>query len=135
MNFRTIDPATHVRVKLHTSGKTRTQQHFEKECNINNIMAKYQQAPGLGVPQRAPGEYLDVSAGLDLQQAMALVQDATEAFYELPSSIRKEFDNNPVALVNFVRDDNNRERAIELGLVPPDPALAEPDPSPTPDPE
>lgn len=36
---------------------------------------------------------------------------------ELPATLRREFDNDPVKLLAFLQDENNRDRAIQLGLV------------------
>jgi len=125
VNFRTRQPDTHERVTLVTSGKTRAQQSFKDECDINNIMRKYR-ATGL-VPQRGPGEFLDVSAGLDFQAALHLVQEARETFDDLPAHVRKEFDYSPSNMVDFLQNPENREKAIELGLV--EAPAADPPPS------
>lgn len=134
MEFRTRDPATHVRVKADNDKPSLTIQSAEAETNINNIMRKYRQ--GGVVPQRTGAQYLDVSQSLDYHEAMGFVLNAQQAFDELPSIVRKEFGNDPNAMLQFVLDDRNRERAIELGLidVPLDPAGSPPaEPTETPD--
>ena len=137
IEFRTRQPSTHTRTPIDLSGPTRAQQQFKEEVDINNIMKKYQKigAAALG-PQREP-QYLDVSDGLDLQGAITRAQQAEEAFMDLPSSIRREFDNSPIRMYEFLQDPANIERAQELGLLPSEPSeapAAPPEPEPTPPP-
>ena len=39
-------------------------------------------------------------------------------FDNLPSDVRNRFNNNPAQLLDFVADPENKEEAIELGLLP-----------------
>ena len=47
-----------------------------------------------------------------------MLSNARESFAMLPSSIRKRFDNDPGLLLAFLDDENNREEAFSLGLIP-----------------
>lgn len=61
-------------------------------------------------------QYADV-AGFDFQFAMNQIIQAQDMFAELPSGIRKRFQNDPAAFVEFVGDPANEEEARRLGLI------------------
>jgi len=58
--------------------------------------------------------------------AVRLVTDTQASFDELPSNTRQFFKNSPLEMVKFLEKPENKEKAIELGLINP--------PSPAPDP-
>ena len=97
-----------------------TQQHFAAECDINNIMKRYQNTgiltePGLGSGFRPMfGDFSDVS---DYQTAQNAVIEVQDAFAQLPSRVRARFDNDPAALLEFLGKEENRDEAVSLGLV------------------
>lgn len=96
---------------------TLTVQSSKDECDINVIVKRYLRTGELpGVRQ---GVYADISGLTDLRDAIHMVNDAEQAFMELPAELRREFDNDPTKLVEFAADPRNRDRAIELGLVDP----------------
>lgn len=94
-----------------------TEQHFKDECDINNIVASFQETGVLPQGNREPlfGDF-DLFPQ-DLASSMAQYDDAMEKFMQLDSSLRKEFNNDPVQLLAFLQDDKNRDRAVELGLI------------------
>jgi len=98
---------------------SKTQQHFEKECNINNIVARAK-VTGLlidpSVPRRGMPKYGDFTQVTDFQSANNLLIQAREAFSALPAEIRKKFDNNPQNLMAFLENPENNEEAVKLGL-------------------
>lgn len=92
-----------------------TVQASKDECDINIIVKKYLRTGELpGVRQ---GVYADLSQMIDLRDAIHMVNDAQQAFMELPAELRREFDNDPTKLVEFALDSKNKERAIALGLI------------------
>lgn len=105
-----------------------TQQHFRDECDINFIIAKYEQTGFLTDPLR-PGsrmyEFGDYSAVQDYQDSLNCVIAAREMFDSLPSKIRERFNYDPSRLLQFLSDESNRDEAVRLGLVDP-PSPAEP---------
>lgn len=105
------------KVGLEFTEPSMTEQHFKDECDINNIIKTYQQTGVLPSGDRQPlfGDFADFPQ--DLQSSQAYFDDAQERFMQLPAQLRKEFDNDPVKLLQFVADGNNRDRAIELGLI------------------
>lgn len=94
-----------------------TEQHFKDECDINTIVKSYQATGVLPQGNREPlfGDFAEFPT--DLQASQQYFDDASQRFMELPATLRREFDNDPVKLLAFLQDDNNRARAIELGLV------------------
>lgn len=104
------------RVKLVCPEEGRTKQAHKSECEINNILARYQRTGVLEFVNQRQGQYGDVT-GVDYQQAMNLVAEARETFAELPSKVRNRFDNDPAAYLDFVSDPENTEEMIKLGLL------------------
>jgi len=101
----------------HTPEETRTQQQFISECDINNILKKYEQTSLLTPVNRSQGKYGDFTNVTDYQTALDKLMSAQDTFNSLPSSIRKRFQNDPALLIEFVNDDKNKNEAIELGLI------------------
>lgn len=95
-----------------------TEQQFKDECDINSIIARYKVTGVLGDPMdnREP-VYVDCSSIPDLLTAQNFIIRANDDFMSLPSSIRKRFDNSPLSMLQFLQDPNNREEAIQLGLI------------------
>ena len=95
-----------------------TKQEFLDDCDVNLILKR---CTNMGVP--LPGAevqsvFADVSEVGEYGECMRRVTAANEAFLSLPVDIRREFDNSPAKLLDFVADDANRARAVELGLIP-----------------
>lgn len=110
--------------------KGRTKQSFTEEANINSIMKKFHRTGELVNPAKISDRkafYGDVSGIGDFQQMKNTVLEAEVHFGNLPSEIRTRFNNKPNELVEFLKDDANKEEAIKLGIVNPDP---EPEPDP-----
>lgn len=99
---------------------TLTQQHFEAETNINNIIARYESTGVLGDPLN-PGTiqpmFDDFSSPIDFQTAQNILAHSMQAFDQLPAHIRKRFENDPSQMLYFLEKEENRDEAIRLGLV------------------
>lgn len=104
-----------------------TKQSFEPECNINNIMAKYQMTGLVDHVQKYRPEYADVTS-LDYKTAMDTIAEARSLFEELPSETRKNFDNDVERWLDYVQDPANEDTldSLEAGEVPEDPGSVEP---------
>lgn len=121
------------RKSFSTSGESLTKQSFKKECDINNIMNKYQKTGLVQHVSRYGGDYIDLGEPLDYQHSLNVVIQAQEAFDSLPSSVRKRFSNDPAEFLTFVSDPANEDDMRSLGLLP---AVSEPEPVvPAPEPE
>lgn len=100
---------------LTNTGKGLTQAHFADECNIKKMMARATQGIPPMVSSRRP-MFGDFSKITDYQSALIQIQNARDAFMELPSQLRKALKNDPAELLR-VLDDPDKSRAIELGLL------------------
>ena len=101
---------------------TMTQQHFRDECDINNIMARYEQTGLLIDPltARSGGSPIfdDFSDIPDLMTAQNKLIEAQQMFELLPSRIRKDFDNDPVKFVEFCQNPDNEDKLRDYGILP-----------------
>lgn len=105
-----------------------TRQEFAEECDINVLMSRYEKTGEIPRLNQAQPQYLDLEAvaGMDLQTAMNILNDATTSFMRLPAKIRGEFENDPMRFVAFAEDPANLEQLRTWGLAKP----AEPPPAP-----
>ena len=92
-----------------------TQQHFQKECDINEMLRKFG-ATGV-LPEKEGSFYGDFSDGLDFQHALDIVLSTQEQFDQLPSACRDRFRNDPAAFLDFVSNPENAKHFASLGLT------------------
>lgn len=127
--FSRFDPPPSPSVKFEDASLTR--QEFAQEADINNIMRKYASGLPPSPAGARPPLFGDFSNVPDYQTALNKVLDAQERFAELPSHVRKRFDNDPAKLLEFLASEDNRAEAVDLGLVDPphpvDPPVSVPD--------
>jgi len=97
-------------------GVSLTKQSFTRECDINNIMAKYQKTGTIDHVNKHQGSY-GYATSDDFQTALETVARGRRMFEELPSSIRTKFENDPAKFLDFVQDKNNLKEMQELGLA------------------
>lgn len=93
------------------------QQHFKDECDVNNILRKYELTGLVTHVANGTPSYGDFSSVLEFQQAQNILIEAQDAFEALPASLRKRFDNDPAVMLEFIENPDNREEAEKLGLV------------------
>ncbi len=137
-----VNYQTYPRVQITFPEKGRTHQSFANECDVNNIMAKYEKTgliDHMNTHQGQYGHFVDVQ---DYQSAMNQVIEAREAFMSLPSSLRSRFANDPHEFLQFVNDPANDDEMRDMGLLPSeateepltpaddDPPTIEPEPEP-----
>jgi len=129
INFRKAYTQKSVSISFPEQGLTK--QSFRDECNINNILAKYQKTGLLEFVNKNQPQYADFT-GFDFMNAMNTVAKANEMFEQLPASVRKRFNNEPGEFMAFVDDAANTDEAVRLGLAtkrepaPLEPALSDP---------
>lgn len=107
----------------------RTKQSFKEECNINNIMARYQRTGIVDHVAKHGGSYQDCSA-ITFTESMQTVARATSMFQELPSAARKRFHNSPLEFLEYLDGDPSHAEMHDLGLTldgPPEPPPPDPD--------
>jgi phage internal scaffolding protein len=104
----------------------RTKQSFKDETDVNNIIAKHTRMGTLSHLEQFGGQYGDFS-DFDFQEAQNQIAKANSMFEQLPANLRKEFKNDPAAFLEFVNDEENRDRLDEVM-----PELAKPGSAPLP---
>lgn len=106
-----------------------TKQSFAAECDINNIMARFERTGVLDFTNEFEPRYGDATA-LDYQTSLNIVINAQTMFDAMPAALRLRFGNDPQEFLAFVDDPRNVEESIKLGLrvVP----VVSPDPTPIP---
>jgi phage internal scaffolding protein len=96
--------------------KGRTRQSFKDECDIHQILGKFRQTGFIEHQARSLAEY-GFADSITLHEAMNLQQKAYDMFMQLPSVVRKRFDNDPGAFLDFAQDPDNVQEMRELGLI------------------
>lgn len=107
------------------SQPTLTQQHSKDETDINKIMARYIKTGVIDHVAKYEPQYRD-NDDLDYHQSQNIILKADAMFSELPSSVRKEFQNNPSEFLKAVNSPDATERLVELGLAKPQPEVKKP---------
>lgn len=94
----------------------KAQQQFKEETDINEIVRRYGITGKLPINPRPPlvGDFTNVA---DYQSAMQALRRAEQGFMEFPAELRARFGNDPQKMLEFLNDPNNRDEAVELGLV------------------
>lgn len=113
------------RVTAPVSGVDLTQQQFKAETDINTITGRYLRN-GNQPRNFAPAKFGDYSA-MDFLDMQNIIVDAKRQFEELPSKVRRRFNNDPFQLMRFIEDPENKLEAEKLGILEPkkEPELSE----------
>ena len=93
-----------------------TEQSHKKECDVNQIIKKYDKTGLIQHVSRFEAKYGD-TRGVDFKAAMDLIAGAESSFETLPAKVRKRFKNSPKEMLDFMDDPKNREEAVKLGLI------------------
>lgn len=104
------------RVRKTFTGNGRTKQAHKAECDINNIMARFQRTGVLDFQHKNEPRYGDVT-GIDFQSCQLVVARANSMFADLPARLRDRFENDPAKFLSFVQNERNRPEAEQLGLL------------------
>lgn len=101
---------------------SRTKQNERDRCDIRNIIRRYQQTGQLPLSVHAKngpmfGEFHELPTYHEMSN---IILEARAKFMSLPSALRKDFDNDPGKLIEYLQNPENDEEAVKLGLkVPP----------------
>ncbi len=101
--------------------KGKTKQSFAKECDINNIMSRYEKTGAMSHLTKYEGRYGDYATSMDLHEYMQEMGKTQDMFDDLPKEIKREFGQDPGKFIDFVQNPENSGRLAELL-----PALAAP---------
>lgn len=100
--------------------QSRTRQEFLKESLTSTIIDRFAKT-GILTPTVNPqriAQFGDFSqCPSDLLEAHERLQNVRGIFDDLPAETRAVFGNNPLAFVQFMANEKNRSKAIELGLI------------------
>lgn len=94
-----------------------TIQSAKAECDINNVIKKYDKTGLITHVQKSAAAYGDFSEINEYQESLNIVKNAQKSFSEIPAAIRSQFANNPGQFYEFVTDPKNNERLVEMGLA------------------
>jgi len=111
---------------LYCRDNTLTQQQFKEESDINEIVRKFGLTGEVPAGFKMPTSQDFTNAVTDYHTAANLILAADDEFMTIPPELRARFDNEPQRLIDFIADVNNREEAINLGLIPKPPGEAPP---------
>lgn len=106
------------RVQLQCNDPSLAKQSFQKECDINTIMSKYQKTGLISHVAKHQGSYDDLPTQIDYHASQNAIIAADAAFASLPSSVRSQFQNDPAAFLDFAQDPSNEDEMREMGLYP-----------------
>lgn len=95
---------------------SRTQQSFKKQCDVNQIIARFQKTGELNHVRDGASVYMECTQ-IDFQDCMDRIVRAEEHFMSLPSKVRERFGNSVSNLLDFMSDEKNFEEAKALGLI------------------
>lgn len=104
-----------------------TRQEFKDECDLGKILERFRRTPeGEEAFRSASGfaeecRFDDVSCVPDFRASRDTIIAAEAKFMALPPMVRRRFDNDAAAFLDFVQDPKNLDEARALGLCKPAP--------------
>lgn len=93
-----------------------TEQSHKNQCDVNNIIKKYNKNGLISHVSSMKAEFGDVPL-VDYKEMQDRLVKMQGEFNKLPVEVRKRFGNSPFNLISFMEDGNNREEAVKLGLI------------------
>lgn len=106
-----------IKVSLICETPSVTQQCHKAECDIHNILRKYDKTGLITHINNNSASYDDFTSAADYHAAMNVIAEASSAFASLPSELRLQFNNDPGSFMEFIHNDENYDEAVKLGLV------------------
>lgn len=125
-NNPTTSPAEQTsrkRIQIHFDSVGRTRQEHQDECDINQIMAKFQKTGALDHVANTENNY-SYADSTTFTEAINLVTTGEQMFANLPSSLRHRFHYSPAEFLEFVQDPSNTADMHQLGLLSPEASAA-----------
>lgn len=105
------------RVTIDCSQPQLTDQSFKKQCDINLIMKQYEKTGMLPQQTISNPRYIDNTNIPTLEDAFNITNQAMEAFYTLPPTIRRLMDNDASQLENFISNPENHDLLKKHGVI------------------
>lgn len=117
------------RVALSKFEKSRTQQSFKDDADINILVRRFGLDGQLPSGVRLP-VYGDFTGVADFRTAHEAIEMAVDSFMQMPARVRARFENDAGKFMEFFNREENYKEARELGLLAPEPpAPVEPPPT------
>jgi hypothetical protein len=91
-------------------------QSYKKSVDINNILKEYAKIGRTPEAQFTQEHFVDNTLAVPLEEAFNIVQKAYDSFYELPSIIRKQMNNDPSKLEAYLAEKENRDLLEKHGI-------------------
>lgn len=107
----------HSRVLTSVGTRSRTKQEFKQDCDITHILRQFQRTGIITHVQSARPEYTDLPDDMDYQASLAIIEDAHDAFRNLPSVVRSYFQNDVSLFLSAFSDPAQHAKLVEFGLV------------------
>jgi phage internal scaffolding protein len=101
----------------HVFEESKTEQSHKTEVDINNIVKRAGAGELVAKVNALQNWTYDDVTNNDFQEAMNAIIKARDTFSAVPSQIRKRFDNDPAAFMDFVRNPDNKQELVEMGLA------------------
>lgn len=95
---------------------SKTDQQYKADCDANEIIRRFNKTGLIQHVSKVQAQFADVSDIPDLLEGMERIQEANDAFMQVPAKIRKRFDNSVSKFYDYIADPANDEEAIKLGL-------------------
>jgi len=95
----------------------RTKQSMKDECDINQIMKKFEKTGILPDMIKTNPQYGDFSEPIEYRDSLEIVRHASEQFSNLSAKVRARFNNDPEAFLDFATNPANAEEMVTLGLA------------------
>lgn len=97
------------------TGKSKTQQHFKEESDINTIVRRY--IPTGALPGHGKQPIYGDFTSFDYMSMLNAVSDIDTTFRKLPARIRGMHRNRPEQLMRWLENPANHKEAVRLGLL------------------
>lgn len=107
--------------------QSRTKQEFLRDADISVMYERFFSGGSLEVNKLEP-KFLDLSELPSFDESQRLLADVGSQFRVQPAAFRAEFDNDESIFVDWILDPENRDEAIELGVLEGEPESAGADP-------
>lgn len=118
LNALTKREKLEVDTRIEITGESLTKQEFKEESDINVMVKRFMLGYETDIVPMQP-QYIDNTAVPTFEKALNYIIQAQDYFEDLPLDIRKRFNYDPKAMLEFVNDPKNQQEAVTLGLIEP----------------
>lgn len=112
--FKYLDGA--VAKVVTVTGEGKTDQSFKDLVSVKSLVARTEAKGLLRASQKFEGT-MDDYPNLDYQEAQFALAEAKSVFEAMPSKLRKQFGNDPIAFAEFVQNPENQKNLVDMGLA------------------